>query len=1343
MTGQDVDMSGTHGARRSQPNAGQGQPAVTINNGPLLSPYAQHFFPSDVPSWRNWYGQLHSEFAPMYPYLNLSNLSAMPPPSPQTLPSNAELDILFVQERMQQSWLFGLKTWQVAPLQMLPDGFSASTPLPSLPPDSGDAGWARYEAGLIEVDETSWFSFFKRDRWFDVRENCLVDIQDPFPAMYNHATNWWTVDNDEIWRHLRLPIEMANRTLLHLFNEPRPNWIERLLFGARLDWSVISAALREELKKNPNTRNPPVLMHDGFTRPRNMLLQQMEAFNKNTIWSFMEENTSAEGLGAWGFTLTMDISLPLGQIEATRFQTILVHAGFIRGLCDRTTTLPERANLHFNLTVTILHELMHATFMQRQWLERFVIPLNNYDEPHINKEPFQEVGWSYELHMLGGKLQIAPQPAKGMPSERMEKFRGGNMHLMLQEWPDYLAHSNLPTVLQYGDTTPVTFNFPLPVAYSSAFSNAYFWDYVVDKHGSKAFKAPKILRCEVTSPWFSMGVRHYAARRTRIPHDTPESFKDSYRQVLSVWSTRRAAWENHRPWYAWQYFLWGMSPWSWTRGREYIELFRAAHARRDYTACLIQVGALTKYRQWSDYFEQGNEGNPVIWLFISIGYLMLATLPPRSWSQLVLPDPQKRTLKMYPTSRATPPFLPGAVIDLSEVRPDLDALDLADWRRTRTVTADPVIFPADPIARFEELFMVNAQVYKVPTAWLKMILTSYKIIKSGYIHRASLGASQASRTWLDFPFQIPLYDTDWGYGQLWLNQTGSILQMDIASGVLPPDNDIGRLLSPQRSPVHRPLQDLPSATGPPTVRVTGRRTAMNKQDEFTDYDPSLPRYYTISQVGNHIDSDNSTWVIESDGDCSYDVYRITKMCRKLGYTTARRIRSRLLEVGPLGPMLRTDGDEHANKIRCEFGKSIFPLGKLVVHRRPEDIAEYDGTNGMPVWIRIGANVYDLTDFKLPRKDQAVMDALKKNPGGHPPNIPKYPDLWEKLRQHRCALVMEYHRQPQDVLHPFTEKMLRYHDNPTYGCYTAIDGYVYDIGNYLENHPGGDTILIKYLGQEATEFTDWHDVELMDNYPELRIGRIVPEIHLDQLQKHQVALCGWVFDISGLDPEHNDQDAHTWIHANVKQFGGAAADEALGDTQSERAAALMQLHLYEKDLIVGKVRHDESLPSIPIGELRKYNDPKGVNGAWTVVDGLVYDVTALMLHGPPFFEYEVPGAWAGTNLNDDNLAYWLAEKHPYRAIGRLVEGPAWELPIVPNSEKKPDPVTPDWNTFFGSNTSVPAKIVQWAKETNPTREAFSEKLAKHYLDQGPPALDRANGRTEVLTLPDAVEWGAGK
>lgn len=158
------------------------------------------------------------------------------------------------------------------------------------------------------------------------------------------------------------------------------------------------------------------------------------------------------------------------------------------------------------------------------------------------------------------------------------------------------------------------------------------------------------------------------------------------------------------------------------------------------------------------------------------------------------------------------------------------------------------------------------------------------------------------------------------------------------------------------------------------------------------------------------------------------------------------------------------------------------------------------------------------------------------------------------------------------------------------------------------HPGGSDILMRYLGREATEFKEWHELEVLDRYPDLRVGRIVPELSMDEVSVRHVVIHGWIFDVSSLAPEHSSRPEDHWMYTGTYQFRGGDASEAIRYPNTDMAAALRQLFVDGKEHIVGRLREDKELPSIPSGELKRHNDPESTRGAWTVVGELVYDVT---------------------------------------------------------------------------------------------------------------------------------------
>lgn len=192
----------------------------------------------------------------------------------------------------------------------------------------------------------------------------------------------------------------------------------------------------------------------------------------------------------------------------------------------------------------------------------------------------------------------------------------------------------------------------------------------------------------------------------------------------------------------------------------------------------------------------------------------------------------------------------------------------------------------------------------------------------------------------------------------------------------------------------------------------------------------------------------------------------SEKCKELGYGTADDIRRELVTVGPLGPSLLMHGHPHAVEIRGEFHHSLRPIGKLLVRKKLEVIAEHNGQHDMPLWIIIGSDVYDITgESYLPIQDagpDVVAEfpfgsheeecQLRSNPGGVPTTLPVSGDaqanLLERLLPFKCALVGGARGSKKAALEPYTPGMLRWHDNPTAGMYTAVNGIVYDVTGKL-------------------------------------------------------------------------------------------------------------------------------------------------------------------------------------------------------------------------------------------------------------------------------------------------------
>jgi len=60
-----------------------------------------------------------------------------------------------------------------------------------------------------------------------------------------------------------------------------------------------------------------------------------------------------------------------------------------------------------------------------------------------------------------------------------------------------------------------------------------------------------------------------------------------------------------------------------------------------------------------------------------------------------------------------------------------------------------------------------------------------------------------------------------------------------------------------------------------------------------------------------------------------------------------------------------------------------------------------------------------------------------------------------------------------------------------GMYIIIDGTVYDVTNFVDEHPGGAKILKRVAGKDASkQFWKYHNESVLKKYaPKLKIGTV--------------------------------------------------------------------------------------------------------------------------------------------------------------------------------------------------------------------------------------------------------------
>jgi len=74
---------------------------------------------------------------------------------------------------------------------------------------------------------------------------------------------------------------------------------------------------------------------------------------------------------------------------------------------------------------------------------------------------------------------------------------------------------------------------------------------------------------------------------------------------------------------------------------------------------------------------------------------------------------------------------------------------------------------------------------------------------------------------------------------------------------------------------------------------------------------------------------------------------------------------------------------------------------------------------------------------------------------------------------------------------FTPADVSSHNTPEKGLYVIVDKNVYDVTNFLGEHPGGEKILKRFAGKDASkQFWKFHNASVLEKYSaKLKIGEV--------------------------------------------------------------------------------------------------------------------------------------------------------------------------------------------------------------------------------------------------------------
>ncbi|TGJ88318.1 hypothetical protein E0Z10_g500 [Xylaria hypoxylon] len=226
--------------------------------------------------------EIHSGLATDGPRLHPKYYADTPPLVGRT-PTRQQLDTIFTFESWQKSYLRGFESWQAGPLMRYVHFSSKSglisgghreedygpvprsaAPAPVLAPAAGpanvdpanvdpanvdpanamdvamdvegdvvdelkeDAAIKIFHSERIQVDESKWYPFLKKERWYDTVG----------PDQSIGGGNW-SVDNPKIWEVLSISIELLDRMIKALVAD-KHTWMETMLYGLLAPWERLT-----------------------------------------------------------------------------------------------------------------------------------------------------------------------------------------------------------------------------------------------------------------------------------------------------------------------------------------------------------------------------------------------------------------------------------------------------------------------------------------------------------------------------------------------------------------------------------------------------------------------------------------------------------------------------------------------------------------------------------------------------------------------------------------------------------------------------------------------------------------------------------------------------------------------------------------------------------------------------------------------------------------------------------------------------------------------------------------------------------------------------------------------
>ncbi|KAI0442935.1 hypothetical protein F4803DRAFT_517354 [Xylaria telfairii] len=591
-----------------------------------LSPWAERYGHTQDLFLHHRDDFLHSTMAPEYPRLDPRYYADNPSDDEyfRGFVWGFEEDRLFCSEYWQNI-LLKIHTWQVGPLNRYVSfgprfpkvlgGHSrvggADDPSSVIDPvrrlsgvtyaTNDEALMAVFQSERIKVDESKWFRFFRRSRWWDPehRDESALGLQ-------------WSVDDPKVWEQLRIVLELANRMLSALIDDEH-DWLRTLLFGRMDLWANV-----HDDPPEPDSR---VLLSQAEDRLACAALNTQSFFDLHPElpdWRFKLETLLSEA--KWTFKDDPGSGV-MGTTDPELGGLIAIDVTFFRLLCTDKITLSERCLITIIVTTTVLHELMHHIHFKR--LVDDTPDMNNFLtdnkkswlEPFVDYDGDAEIGAAFEKAVFGGVIE--DWPSFGLP-----------VTVLYKTWPGARGGPRLNLKHPAFSPTHQIKTWRVPSTWASTLLSSSFWDdaTVPRKSDNRFHCTPLFVSFTANEDFAPRPWGRVKVDRNILDTSTLE------KELIKEWDERTALWGTfRRHWHRQGRQRWLTTPVSDTALRAALHNFSRDFSKSDAVYCARQAQILAKALAWDkgrdEFFARVPPADSISWVWSAIGLLMLAACP--------------------------------------------------------------------------------------------------------------------------------------------------------------------------------------------------------------------------------------------------------------------------------------------------------------------------------------------------------------------------------------------------------------------------------------------------------------------------------------------------------------------------------------------------------------------------------------------------------------------------------------------------------------------------------------------------------------------------------------------